>query len=98
MLDGRDDEALLRLTRVVKRMLRLDRTLLLPTAAVYLAEAHSRADDLEQANRLADLALTAAEEQGSDHLLLQALADVPAVAVRELAVYDALVGPEVGPD
>ena len=26
------------------------------------------------------------------------LGAVPAVAVRELAVYDALVGPEVGPD
>ena len=60
---------------------RSDRLLELPTAAVYLAEAEWRAGDEDAADRAADLALEAARRQGSNHVLLQALADFPAVVV-----------------
>ena len=65
-------------------MLAGDRILELPTAAVYLAEAEWRADDEEAADRAADIALDAAGRQGSNHLLLQALADFPAVVSRRI--------------
>ena len=61
-----------------------DRFLELPTAAVYLAEAEWRAGDEEASDRATDLALEAARRQGSNHLLLQALADFPAVASRRI--------------
>ena len=61
-----------------------DRILELPTAAVYLAEAEWRAGNEEAADRAADIALAAARRQGSNHILLQALADIPAVVSRRL--------------
>ena len=56
--------------------------LLLPAAAVYLAEAEWRAGNEDGADAAADAALGAAEFQGSNHILLQALSDFPAVAWR----------------
>ena len=65
-------------------MARGDRMLELPTAAVYLAEAEWRAGDEDAADRAADLALQAARRHGSNHMLLQALADFPAVVSRRI--------------
>jgi DNA-binding SARP family transcriptional activator len=56
----------------------------LPTAAVYLAEAEWRAGNDVAADAAADVALAAAREQGSNHILLQALADFPSVASRRI--------------
>jgi len=56
----------------------------LPTAAVFLAEAQWRRGDEDAADRAADLALDAATRQGSNHHLLLALADFPAVVARRL--------------
>ena len=56
----------------------------LPTMAVYLAEAEWRAGEEEAADLAADLALEAAREQGSNHVLLRALADLPAVVARRI--------------
>jgi DNA-binding SARP family transcriptional activator len=65
-------------------MLASDRIIELPSAAVYLAEAEWRAGDEDAADRAADLALAAAAQQGSNHILLQALADFPAVVARRI--------------
>jgi DNA-binding SARP family transcriptional activator len=56
----------------------------LPTAAVYLSEAEWRDGDETAADAAADAALEAARGQGSNHVLLQALADFPAVASRRI--------------
>ena len=56
----------------------------LPTAAVYLAEAEWRAGNEDAADRAADIALEAAQRQGSNHILMQALADLPAVLSRRI--------------
>lgn len=61
-----------------------DRILLLPMAAVYLAEAAWRLGDEHGADAAANLALTAATRQGSHHILLDALAQFPAVLSRRL--------------
>jgi DNA-binding SARP family transcriptional activator len=61
-----------------------NRILHLPTAAVYLAEAEWRAGDEDAADGAADTALEAVKRQRSNHLLLQALADFPAVIARRL--------------
>ena len=84
LLDSADAAALPRLRRAVEGMLTGDRMLELPTAAVYLAEAEWRAGDEEAADRAANVALEAARRQGSNHLLLQALADFPAVVSRRI--------------
>jgi hypothetical protein len=84
LLEGNVREALVRLQRAVKSMVAGDRILLLATAAVYLAEAHRRAGEDSAANRAADLALASATKQGSNHLLLQALADFPSVVSHRL--------------
>jgi two-component SAPR family response regulator len=60
------------------------RRLMLPAAAVYLSEAEWRAGDEPAADRAADAALAAAEFQGSNHILLRALADFPSVAWRRV--------------
>ena len=52
------------------------------SAAAYLSEAQWRIGEEEAADAAAALALRSAEEMGSLHLLLNALEDVPAVAVR----------------
>ncbi|MET9878219.1 BTAD domain-containing putative transcriptional regulator [Actinacidiphila glaucinigra] len=82
LLAGRDGEAAHRLAIAVAAMTTGDRLLELPTAAVYLSEAMWRAGDAEAADAAADLALGVASAHGGRHLLLQALDDVPAVAVR----------------
>lgn len=82
LLKSEDDQALARLRRCVDSMLRGDRLADLPHAAVYLAEAEWRAGDEERADRAAALGLAASRRIGSNFLVLQALADFPAVAVR----------------
>ena len=82
LVDGRDGDALARLRRTVARMVRSGVQLLLPAAAVYLAEAEWRAGEEDRADGAADAALGAADFEGSNHVLLQALADFPAVAWR----------------
>jgi DNA-binding SARP family transcriptional activator len=84
LLDGEDEAALARLRRAVERMVTGDRMLELPTAAVYLAEAEWRAGNDDAADAAADRALWAAGRLGSNHVLLQALADCPAVASRRI--------------
>jgi DNA-binding SARP family transcriptional activator len=84
LLEERDRAALERLRPAVERMVTGDRMMELPTAAVYLAEAEWRAGDEEAADRAADLALWAAGRLGSNHVLLQALADCPAVVSRRI--------------
>jgi DNA-binding SARP family transcriptional activator len=84
LLEGEDEPARLRLRRAVAAMQTGRRLLELPTAAVYLAEAEWRLGGEEAADHAADLALATARTHGSDHLLLQALADFPAVASRRI--------------
>lgn len=79
-----DAEALCRLRPAVASMQAQSRILLLPTAAVYLAEAEWRAGNEDAADAAADSALAAAQRQGSNHLLLQAARDFPAVISRRL--------------
>ena len=84
LLLGNDEEGRQQLAAAVRSMRRGDRMLELPTAAVYLAEAEWRCGREDAADRAADLALTAAARHGSNHILLQALDDVPAVLSRRL--------------
>jgi DNA-binding SARP family transcriptional activator len=84
LLAGEDAQARVRLRRAVDSMTASERILELPTAAVYLAEAEWRAGDDTAADRAADAALEGAHGQGSNHLLLQALTDFPAVASRRI--------------
>lgn len=88
LLDGEPEAALARLRRAVESMVARHRILELPTAAAYLAEAEWQTGDEQAADAAADLALRAAEEQGSNHMLLQALGDVPAVVSRRLDSTD----------
>ncbi|MFD8814346.1 BTAD domain-containing putative transcriptional regulator, partial [Streptomyces sp. NPDC059627] len=82
LLAGRDHDAVHRLTAAVRAMREGGRRLELPTAAVYLSEALWRTGDEDGADAAADLALAVATAEGPRHLLLQALDDVPSVAVR----------------
>ncbi|MEA2179956.1 MAG: hypothetical protein QOG77_3253, partial [Solirubrobacteraceae bacterium] len=84
LLSSPDADAVEPLTSAVASMRRSGRILELPTAAALLAEAHWRRGDEEAADRAADLALEAAASQGSNHHLLLALADFPAVVARRL--------------
>ena len=84
LLSGEDLPARERLRRAVASMTAADRLLELPTAAVYLAEAEWRTGDEAAADAAADAALDAARRQGSNHILLQALADFPFVASRRI--------------
>jgi ATP/maltotriose-dependent transcriptional regulator MalT/DNA-binding SARP family transcriptional activator len=93
LLQGRDAEALERLRRAVAASRRSDRQIDLPAAAVYLAEAEWRAGDEDAADAAADIALEAARVQGSNHMLLQALADFPAVVSRRLDAEPAADSP-----
>ena len=82
LLRHRDAEARDVLQRCVQSMRHGDRMLEIPTAACYLAEAHWRLGEEDASDEAAALAISVAEERGSVHLLLTALSDVPAVAVR----------------
>jgi DNA-binding SARP family transcriptional activator len=87
------DEAVRQLREAVTLMERWDRQLLLPTAAVYLAEAEWRAGNDERSDRAADLALDVARTTGSVHPLCRALADFPAVLSRRLDIEPDPDGP-----
>ncbi|QWF20493.1 hypothetical protein KM427_16050 [Nocardioides sp. LMS-CY] len=82
LLQGRDEDARSELESAQASMRQGDRRLELATTAAYLAEVYWRLGDEEAADAAADLALTEATTRGSQHLLLTALSDVPAVAVR----------------
>ncbi|MCW3004558.1 MAG: transcriptional activator domain protein [Conexibacter sp.] len=84
LLAGDVDDALLRLRAAVESMLGGDRIVDLPFAAIYLAEAEWQSGNEDGADRAADLALAASSRLGSNHLLLQALVDFPAVASRRI--------------
>jgi len=84
LIEDDQDTALSSLRAAVRSMCAGGRILELPTAAVYLAEAEWRADNQDAADRAADIALDAARQQGSNHVLLQALADFPAVVARRI--------------
>jgi hypothetical protein len=72
------------LGRAVASMEKADRILELPAAATYLAEAQWRLDSAVEADEAADRALRAAAKQGSNHQLMLALSDFPAVVSRRL--------------
>jgi DNA-binding SARP family transcriptional activator len=84
LLRNQHEAAARRLRKAVRSMQSTDRILELPTAAVLLAEAEWRLGNEEESDRAADVALAAAERQGSNHILLQALADFPNVASRRM--------------
>jgi DNA-binding SARP family transcriptional activator len=81
---GADEAARASLREAVESMQAGRRILDLPAAAVYRSEAAWRLGAEDEADAAADLALDAAREQGSNHLLLQALSDFPAVLARRL--------------
>lgn len=82
LLQGRDAEAHELLVTAVESMRLGDRRLDLPAGAVYLAEAQWRLGLEDEADATAAFAMDCAVELGSQHLLLTALADMPAVATR----------------
>jgi len=84
LMSSPDADARAPLEVAIRSMTATGRILELPTAAVYLAEAHWRLGDEDEADRAADLALEGARGQGSNHHLLLALADFPAVLARRL--------------
>lgn len=84
LIDGDDEQAATQLRAAVDVMTTWDRLLHLPAAAAYLAEAEWRLGNNDESDRAADLALSAADRQGSRHLLLQALKEFPAVVSRRL--------------
>jgi DNA-binding SARP family transcriptional activator len=84
LLEEDEHSALSSLRAAVAGMRASGRILELPTAAVYLAEAEWRAGTPDAADRAADLALQAARQHGSNHVLLQALTDFPAVVTRRI--------------
>ncbi len=84
LFEDRDDEAAEHLREAVRMMREWDRLLFLPAAATYLAEAEWRLEDEAAADAAADVALAASRRLGSDHLLLAAVRDFPAVVGRRL--------------
>jgi DNA-binding SARP family transcriptional activator len=84
LLGHRYDDARDHLTQSLDYMLRWDRQLWVPFAAVYLAEAAWHVGEEDLVDRATAAALAAAEIQGSDHLLLQALREFPLVLSRQL--------------
>ncbi|GAB3349830.1 BTAD domain-containing putative transcriptional regulator [Modestobacter lapidis] len=72
------------LGHAVNSMRAAGRVLDLPTAAIYLAEARWRLGEAGAADAAADQALAAAARQESNHQVLLALADFPAVVSRRL--------------
>lgn len=84
LLAGEDQTARECLREAVASMRASGRVLLLPAAAVYLAEAEWRSGEEACADDAADAALAAADQQGSNHLLLEALGDFPVVLSRRL--------------
>lgn len=84
LLVGKPEDARACLRRALASMQSADRVLELPAAATYLAEAEWRLDCAAEADEAADEALRAAARQGSNHQLMLALGDFPAVVSRRL--------------
>ena len=93
LVQGRDAAAARTLRQTLRTMNSTGRALELPTAAVFLAEAEWRLGREEAAKKTAGLALEAAVRQESNHLLLQALADFPAVAMRQIELEESADAP-----
>ena len=90
LMDDENDLAVTRLRQAVYVMGTWDTLLLLPQAAVCLSEAEWRTGDEARADAAADLAVEAAQRQGSNHLLVQALHDFPAVVSRRLDAIESV--------
>jgi LuxR family maltose regulon positive regulatory protein len=84
LMRGQPAAAARRLRPAVRSMRASGRIMELPTAAVLLAEAEWSLGHTGAAHRAAELALGAAARQGSNHILMQALGDFPAVATRQI--------------
>ena len=84
LADDRPEEAVVELRRAVQGMRCGARLLYLPAAAVYLAEAEWRCGQEEAADAAAELAVEAAQRQGTDHILLAALTGFPDVLARRI--------------
>ena len=85
LMSGPEGEAAAAVLRgAVASMVAANRTIDLPAAAVYLAEAEWRRGDLAAADDAADQALAAAHFQQSNHQILLALEDFEAVIARRL--------------
>lgn len=82
LAQDQDEAARVHLERAVATMTASGRQLELPTAAVYLSEARWRGGDEDGADAASGLAQDAARFHGSNHYLLLALADFPAVLAR----------------
>ena len=78
----RDGEAHELLSECLASMQKGDRLLDLPTAGVYLAEAQWRVGLEDESDATAELAMRTASTNGTQHVLLTALTDMPAVAAR----------------
>ncbi|MFD1232289.1 BTAD domain-containing putative transcriptional regulator [Pseudonocardia benzenivorans] len=72
------------LEHAVRSMRTTERVLMLPAAAVYLAEASWRLGDENAADRAMNVALDAADRQGSRQSLLQAIELFPSTLSRRL--------------
>ena len=84
LIDEDNETAAAHLRQAVAVMTEWDRLLFLPAAAVYLAEAEWRLENESAADAAADIALSASRRTGSDHLLLKAAREFPAVVARRL--------------
>ena len=84
LLRGEPQLAAAELRPVVAEMRHARRLLMLPMAAVYLAEACERLGDLDGADEAASLALAASEEMKAFWALNRALEDFPSVRHRQL--------------
>ena len=93
LIEDNADEAVGQLRESVALMTRWDRRLLLPVAAVYLAEAEWRAGEEDASDTAADVAMETARATGSVHVLSRALADFPAVLSRRLDIEKDPDGP-----
>jgi DNA-binding SARP family transcriptional activator len=93
LLQDENAEAARWLDAVVQSSRKADRVYCLADAAAYLAEARWRLGEEDLADESADVALEAARRQGSNHLLLQALSEFPAVLTRRLDAEPRSDGP-----
>lgn len=84
IVDGNIDAAVAHLSAATETMWVSERLLHLPPAEVYLAEALWRRGDEDASELAGDRALRAAQQQGSNFLLLQALSDFPEVSTRAI--------------
>ena len=84
LVASRNTETVDHLRPAVAGMQRGGRLLFLATAAVYLSEAEWRVGDEAAADRAANLAMSTAARQGSNHYLLNALSEFPDVLTRRI--------------